>query len=413
MTVHLDKRLGRWRYDFWRAKRRYQDWCLNLDGTEARNKTEAGKAQERAMARAQAAPAATRRQTVTAPVLAFAMDAYVAHLSTGRHSDNQITYAAELLDWFGAEQPLAEIDGRVGDYIAWSRRQKIKVWRGGSRKRSDIAGKDPWLVTDRTRTTAVINRYLDALRKAIRLFGELPDPATGLPRLPRLPKIPKLKEASRLPRPVSDPDLALIVAHAAPWVVDAAQLARHMGFRKTEMLAIKLSQVDLHAECVWLDAGDTKANRDERVPANSIALEILARRKAEAEALGLEWLFWYIPPSAKGAPAKPPREIRSIKRAWAAAQRRAGLPHRYRFHDLKAAFVTGVAPFASLLDLQRLARHKSIDTTRAYQELAKDSGRAAVEAMANSVREKVREHRGESGSITPQKARSGTMKSRG
>lgn len=410
MTVHFDRRLSKWRFDFYRAKIRYQDWCLNLDGSECRNKTEALKAQERAAAKVQTS-ARLPKVTTGAHNLAGAMTVFADHLSPGRHRDNQRVYVVELLKWFGAEQSLLEIEGRVAQYIAWARKQPVRVWRGGSDKKAETKKREPWADAARTRSDATINRYLDALRRAIRLYGSLPDPLTDAPRLPRMPKIPKLKEAKRIPRPVSDGDLERIIAEAAPWVVDAAVLARNMGFRRTEMLALALGQVDIEQRCVWLEAEGTKGNRDEKVPANATALEILSRRKAEAEALGIDTLFWYVPPSKKNEPAKKPQPVRSIKRAWRSAQKRAGLSHLYRFHDLKAAFVTSIAQHAAPQDVQKLARHKDFDTTRAYLEVSSDRGRAAVDAMDKAVREKVRERRVGSGKIQPLSARRAAVKS--
>lgn len=409
MTVHFDRRLGRWRFDFWRDKVRHQDWCLNLDGTDARNKTEAVKAQERAIAKVQTG-AKVPKVTPGTHVLALAVGVYVDHLSPGRHADNQKVYVAELLGWFGADQILGEIEGRVSAYIAWARQQPIRIWRGGSAKKAESQKREPWAKAARRRSDATINRYLDALRRAIRLYGSLPDPLTGNPRLMRLPKILKLKEAKRIPRPVPDGALEQILSEAAPWIADAARLARHMGFRRTEMLAIELDQVDLEQRCVWLRGEKTKGRRDEMVPANDTAMEILTRRSAEARELGVDVLFWYVPPSKKGEPEKEPRPIRSIKRAWAAAQRRAGLDRHYRFHDLKASFVTSIARHAEPQDVQKLARHRDFDTTRAYLEIAADRGRKAVDAMDKAVRETVREPRARSGKIQPLFARRASVK---
>lgn len=414
MTVHFDTRLRRWRFDFWKDRVRHQDWCLDLNGDDVKTKTEAKAAQERFRAKLQTEADPKKGGRVGAHTLALAMDVYVGQLSPGRHSENQMVYVAELLRWFGPDQALADIEPRIDLYVTWAKKQPVKLWRGGNRDKATAKKNgDLWQTTDRTRSNATINRYLDCLRKGIRLYGEMRDPRTGKKRLVEIPKIPKLKEPHRIPRPVSDLDLARIVAEAAPWVVDAAQLARHMGFRRTEMLAIELEQIDFDRKAIWLRAEETKGNRDESVPANEIAMEILTRRHAEAVKLGIAWLFWYIPPSAKGKPAKAPRPIKSIKRAWAAAQRRAGLTRRLRFHDLKAAFLTAIAPHASPQDVQKLGRHKDFKTTLAYLAVAADSGRAAVDAMANSVREKVREQRGGSRQIEPLSPRRAIIGSKG
>lgn len=423
MTVEYLRARRRWRYDFWRGGIRHRDYCLDAAGQPVTTKTEARKAEERAKARLQSLPGAATRASAEEPVLGFAFAAYDAQRSPGRHGGNQEVYIAELLAWFGHDAAIAEVEGRVPAYIAWARAQPVKVWRGGGRKKTDPGAQRFWHAGERTRSAATVNRYLDALRRAIRLYGEARDPATGKRRLDWLPKIPKLKEIERIPRAVSDVDLEAIAAEGAMHLVDAARLARHMGFRRTEMLSIGLDQVDLERRCIWLAGEDTKGQRDEAVPANKPAMKIIERRVAEARRLKIRWLFWWVPPGldANGKP-KPPQPIRSIKTAWKGAQRRAGLEHAYRFHDLKAAFVTGVGKHASPRGTQQLARHRDFATTQRYLAVLDGEGRAAVEAAGRThakavarpraVGDSVGETRARSGTILPLKAKRTATKSR-
>ena len=349
-----------------------------------------------------------------AHTLAKAMSVYMAQLSPGKHADNQADYVAELLRWFGPSQLLMEIPGRLqgkDGYLAWARKQPVRAYVGGNRKKAEVNPAAQWKDTKRLRTDSTINRYLDCLRRAIRLYGSPIDPATDKPRMPALPAIPKLKEPKRRPRPVPDGDLERILEHATEHLVDAATLWRQMGFRRTELLRTPLADVDLEHEGIWLRAEDTKGDADEFVPANRIAMEVLRRRYAEAERLGIPWLFWYVPPAKRGAKPKAPQPIKDMGRAWAAAQKRAGIKRRYRIHDLKASFLTAAAPHSDARTLQRLGRHADFATTQAYLEVLDARSRAAVDAMAEaqlarkSVRDSVRETGHQSAPLRPQKAK--------
>lgn len=422
MTIHFDPDRRRWRFDFWRDGVRHRGYCLDQEGRPAGNKTEARRAEERIKARLQAMPGATAQARADEPIFGYAADLYLAQAAGGRHAGNQQVYMAELLRWFGPDAPIAEIEERVAAYNAWALAQPVRIWRGGARSKADPGAARLWTDAGRTRSAATQNRYLDALRRAIRLYGEIRDPATGKPRLEWLPKIPALKEIQRIPRAVSDADLETIAGAGAAHLVDAARLARHMGFRKTEMLSIELGQVDLANRCVWLKGEDTKGKRDEAVPANKAAMKILARRVAEARRLKIPWLFWWVPPGldADGRP-KPPRPVRNLQTAWEGAQRRAGLEHAYRFHDLKASYVTGVGRHASLRKTQELARHRDPATTMRYLAVLDGEGRDAVEAAGRdqaraakrkSVGDSVGETSARSGRILPLKARRTAAKSR-
>ncbi len=396
MTVFFEKDRDRWRYDFRRQGKRYQGYCLNLDGSASSTKTEARRAEE--LVKAQVQKTKSVSKFTGAPTLALAFVEYARTLPPkgDRFGDDRRIQVAELLRQLGPDTMIAELPQKLPDYIAWARRQKIYVWVGGPQAKTETRIQNPRRETDRFRKDATINRYLDCLRKAVGTYCRAINPATGAPRMPWVPPIPALKEIKRIPRPVPDTDLDRIVENAAPWVADAAVLLRHMGFRKAEMLAINIDQqVDFVKSGIWLRGEDTKGLRDEFVFANAIAMKVIKRRVAEARKLKIKWLFWYTPPprkAAEGQPHKgdqdrpPPRPIKDFYGAWRRAIKRAGLPKAYRIHDLKASFVTSISGHTKKpQDLQELARHKSFETTLNYLGVFDPDKRAAVDAMAKEV----------------------------
>ena len=384
MSVYRSASRKRWRYDFEHCGRRHSGYCLNLDGTPVASKAQAKNAERRARTAVEVSPERSLAMA-TDPTLAEAMVVYSDQLAVGAHGANQRAYVRELLEWFGPAQPIKELEIRVRDYIAWSRNQQIRVYTGG-RAAVGPEGSVAWKKIPRKRSDATINRYLDALRKAVRLYGEQRDPATGRPKLEWLPRIPELKEKEHVPRPISDGEIERIVVASRtnwPWVADALILASQMGFRRGEMLGITLDRVDLEKRGVWLRPEDTKAGRGEFVMANRTAFAVLKRRCAQARELEIPWLFWHQRKTKDGRPAKP-MPIRNIKRSWRQALKAAAVATPYRFHDAKASFVTKIAMRgeATVATIMELARHRDYETTRRYLQVADAEKRRALDSIA-------------------------------
>lgn len=149
----------------------------------------------------------------------------------------------ELLSWFGPEAPISDIEGRVWQYINWSRTQRIKVWIGGGKTAKESGRVKPeklWRDSDRTRADSTINRYLDCLRKACRLVHEARHPVTQARLVPAMPIIPDLDEPDALPRPVDAEDVVAIATAAAPHLAEAVGLCVLMGFRKAEVFSLTI-----------------------------------------------------------------------------------------------------------------------------------------------------------------------------
>lgn len=78
---------------------------------------------------------------------------------------------------------------------------------------------------------------------------------------------------------------------------------------------------------------------------------------------------------------RPPKPIKSLKRAWQTAQKAAGITKPYRFHDLRATFCTAVlAANNNPMDLKSAARHAFLNTTMRYLKLADAQVRSAFNA---------------------------------
>lgn len=313
----------------------------------------------------------------------------------GANWPNQQVYIRDLLAFFGATSSVADItEQRVWDYIAWARQQPVMVYVGGGRTRATFAKvrRDfPYRPSKsgRMRADSTINRYLDCLRETLRIAHGVRG-ANGQPLLSgEPPKVPDLTEPEKLPRPIADDVLWEMVERAPAHLAWGILLARLMGFRKGEMFALTCHQVDTANRGIWLNAENTKAKRDEFIPANVDAMELLTYLIAEAKARGSTFLITYRR-RLKDGPDGMPRftaavPIKNPKRAWQKVLSDMGLKGLHKFHNTKASFVTAVAHTASAAVTQELARHKDYRTTQRYLKINDEAARAAVEAATLKV----------------------------
>ena len=100
----------------------------------------------------------------------------------------------------------------------------------------------------------------------------------------------------------------------------------------------------------------------------------------QARRRGTSYLFAYRP--ARGAKSTAAwRPIKSPKTAWTRAMAlvEAKFGRRWRWHDLRAAYITHVALTSGPLAAQKLARHSDFKTTQAYIDVSAAVLRAAAE----------------------------------
>jgi len=380
VTVYQHKKTGAWYYDFRLAGERHAGRAVDPDtGQAARNKRDAERIEN--IHRGKASLSTPAKGTVAPKdyTLAQAIAAYADRKQRGKNWANQRTYAKELLGFFGADTPVGRIEEKVWPYITWSRQQPVKVYAGQAQD-----GTPRYKQTARTRSDSTINRYLDCLRSILGVAHEARDWA-GKRVLDELPDLPDLREPIHLPRPIPDADLVRIMEAAPPHLTAGVFLTRLMGFRKAEVFSLRVDQIDLERGGVWLSAAETKGARDEFVAAPEAAMPLLEQLVADASDAGVPWLISYQARrrTVDGDAIVERRPVRNPKRAWATVLRRLGLS--YRFHDLKASFVSAVAMSASGATTQKLARHRDFSTTQRYLAVADHEARAAVEKSASRL----------------------------
>ena len=224
-----------------------------------------------------------------------------------------------------------------------------------------------FLISEKKRGLSATSIKLEAV--ALRIFfrfltarGRIPsDPAEKLP-LPRLPQT--------LPQPLSQPDMAKLVAapagDTALEVRDRAllELLYACGLRIAEACSVRLENLDEEGGIIRVTG---KGNKTRLIPVGRAALDALktylavARPKLVSSKSGAAIFL-----SIRGHPLTPAR-IWQLVRYYA---KRAGIEESIHPHQLRHSFATHLlAGGADLRIIQEMLGHASIVTTQIYTQV--------------------------------------------
>lgn len=384
MTVYFNKKRGCWDYNFRLGGRRY---ATHLPKSITSRRA-AQLVEDEAKHRARLAPKIPAAKDL--PIVKVLGDLCEGWKDT-KDWLNKRRYARELIAYFKPETPMRAIDGaQIQDYITWAKQQPIMVWTGGCSHRLD----DPkaelfWKPhpKGKLRGPATVNRYLVVLRMAFGRAHNTRDPMTGERAVEDVPKIEELTEPKRKARPTPD-DVVVELASIIPdHLLEALRLTLYFGFRRGEVFGLEIRHVDFTLGGIRLYESEVKDREDTFLPGGRDAMQFLAQLVDQANARGvthlITWRRHHKDPEAQAR--EPWRPIKRPKSAWRTAmdkiERKFGC--RWRWHDLRAAYITHVALTSGPLAAQSLARHSDFETTQAYIEVADDVRRAAAEQVAS------------------------------
>ena len=316
---------------------------------------------------AKALEAAIRRQVVVGEhygkdremTLDIAGGRYFAEVSVHQTTAETTGHQLERLGkHLGKDTRLSDIDGSaIARYIA-TRRGHISR-------------------TKRRLAPASINREVELLRRVIYRARDVWGVKVGRVGWKAL----RLKEAPPPDHALTDAEEARLLDEAADYLVDPIRFSLLTGLRKSNVFTLDWSQIDMHGKVMTLRV---KGGKMLRLPLSQDAFLLLAN-------LG--------PKDTGPVFTRNGQPIGSIKTAWNAALRRAGI-RDFRWHDLRHTF--GSRMVASGVDIslvQDLMGHSSITTTRRYVHHHDTSLRDALERL-NSRR--IPDHR-EGESVKPLK----------
>jgi integrase len=119
-------------------------------------------------------------------------------------------------------------------------------------------------------SNATINRDMAALRRAFNL-------ALRADKIQKLPAFPHLKEAAPRSGFVEEGDYQKLAACTSElWLRAMLATAYTFGFRKEELLSMKVSQVDLAARTIRLNPGETKSGEGRTVSMTADVFTLLS-----------------------------------------------------------------------------------------------------------------------------------------
>jgi integrase len=212
--------------------------------------------------------------------------------------------------------------------------------------------------------------------------GKVRDPLTGEPALRCVPKVPELPVMKRKARPVPENVLSALMETLPTHTVEALTLTLFFGFRRGEVFGLQAHNIDFDAGGIRLYAENVKDAEDTFLPGGPEAMGYLQNLADQAAARGTPWLITWRPYRNEEALAW--RPLHRPRGAWTRVMREIEekFGRRWRWHDIRAAFITHVARTSGQLAAQTLARHSDYSTTKAYVEVAAEFRREAANLAA-------------------------------
>jgi len=215
-----------------------------------------------------------------------------------------------------------------------------------------------------TVAVATVNRELRTIRATVNVAHEW-----GW--LSRKPRVRMLREPVKLATYI-DPEtfgklyeacetaplLPIVNASTAAWWKALLVMGYMTGWRISELLKLRRSDLDLERGTALTRAADNKGRRDSLTPLHAIVVEHLQQLPGFAKCV-FAWPYdrrtlW----------------VEFYRLQMAADVKPDGKPH-YGFHDLRRAFATMNATNMTADALQLLMRHKSYSTTQKYLAMAR------------------------------------------
>lgn len=167
-------------------------------------------------------------------------------------------------------------------------------------------------------------------------------------------------------------DLGAAKAHLRPELHAAVDFMFITSWRLEEVLPLEWRNVDLAAGFVKLE--DSKNGEPREFPITMDLRAVLNRQQAARERMQqaghvVPWVFFREVGKRGGRAERVPKPIKSFRKAWTAACRKANAPARL-FHDLRRTAITNFIEEAELSDkeVMKLSGHQTRDMLDHYHQ---------------------------------------------
>lgn len=228
---------------------------------------------------------------------------------------------------------------------------------------------------DEGRANSTIRNEVNALRRSLTLAHRA-GRISNVPYIP-VPEVTAVREGF-----LKRGELNAVLEELPHYLRPATLFGYLTGWRKREILDLKWGQVDYEAGEIHLIAANSKNNEGRTFPFRvlpqlvDVMEEQLERTRALEKERGeiIPWVFH-----------RDGNHIRSMKTAWIAACRRAGLPGTI-FHDLRRCAVKNLeAAGVPRSVAMKLTGHKTESIYKRYAIADKDAKEEGVEKLARHL----------------------------
>lgn len=180
-------------------------------------------------------------------------------------------------------------------------------------------------------------------------------------------KIPQPK--NRRIRWLEPPEAQRLIEECPEPLKSVVSFALATGLRRSNIVNLEWSQIDMQRRVAWIHPEDSKSNRAIGVALNDTACQVLKKQIGNHH----QWVFVYRESSTRPDGSKTPvvRKMRyDANKSWNAALRRAGIED-FRFHDLRHTWASWLVQAGVPLSvLQEMGGWESIEMVRRYAHLA-------------------------------------------
>ena len=224
-------------------------------------------------------------------------------------------------------------------------------------------------------SNATINRELACLKRMYRLAYQ-----ASPPRVPSVPHFPHLKENNVRQGFVTPEQFANLIAHCPDlWLRAMLETAYSYGWWGSELLSLRVGQVDLVARTIRLHPGTTKNLEGREVTIESGTLLQLLRHCVEGKRPE-DYVF------TRGI-----KQVRDFRKNWENLCTAAGVPGLL-FHDLRRSAARSLRAAGVPEEIiMRIAGWKTSNVFRRYAIVDKTDIRAALQQLER-VRQKQSDH---------------------